>query len=121
RRQDLHPATQVQSSGGLQEILHRLQGCVLASDLWEQAVLPLRCRDYQRRHLDELIGAGEWTWLCRRAAETGTDGLAFVRRELLASLAPPSAEGLELDHAASAIVDSLRSRGALFAADLAAE
>ena len=119
RWQHVHPATQVHDADGVRAILQRLQGCLTPADLWEQAILPSRCREYVPRQLDDVIAAGQWIWYCGRDGES--DAVAFVERELLPSLPPPSSEGVELDQPSSAIMEILRSRGALFAADLAAQ
>ncbi len=119
RWQHVHPATQAHNSDGVRAILQRLQGCLVPIELWEQSILPARCRDYVPRYLDDLIAAGQWTWYCGRAGES--EAVAFVEREILPKLSPPSSANVELDQASSAILEALRSRGALFAADLAAQ
>ncbi len=113
RWQHVHPTTQA----GLAEVLPRLQGFSLPTELWEQAILPMRVQSFSPRQLEQLIGAGQWTWLCRREGESKT--LAFVERAALTNLAPPAADGLQLDRAASSIVETLGARGALFTAELA--
>src|ERR1019366_1994280 len=118
RWQHVHPAAQ---ADGLAEILDRLQGCTLPANLWEQAILPLRYPNYQPRQLDELSGAGDWTWYCRQDSDDATPMLDFVKRTALTSLTPPVSEGMELDLAASAVMAVLRSRGALFAAEMATQ
>jgi ATP-dependent helicase Lhr and Lhr-like helicase len=120
RWQHLHPITHAPDTD-LPEILQRLQGCALLADLWEQAILPLRCGNYQARQLDEVIGAGEWTWFCRRDSEAGAEALVFIKRDTLGSLMPPLTEGRELTPAASAIAELLRNRGALFTGEIATQ
>jgi ATP-dependent Lhr-like helicase len=119
RWQHVHPATQAHAAADVRAVLQRLQGSLAPVELWEQAILPARCRDYAPRQLDDLIAAGHWTWYCGRNGDS--EGVAFVERELLPQLTPPSAASVELDQASSAILEVLRSRGALFAADLAAQ
>jgi ATP-dependent Lhr-like helicase len=119
RWQHLHPAAQGPGAEGLPQVLHRLQGCVLATELWEQALLPTRCKSYVPRHLDDLMGGGQWTWYCRRDSEGGAESLAFVERDALPHLLPPVNEGAGLDPMGAAILEVLRNRGALFATDLA--
>ena len=119
RWQRVHPTTHVENADGLPTILHRLQGCSLPTELWEQVILPIRCNAYLPRHLDELIAAGQWTWYCRGGSEAGADVLAFMERPALAYLPPPATEGIALDQATSSILAMLQSRGALFVSELA--
>jgi ATP-dependent helicase Lhr and Lhr-like helicase len=121
RWQQLHPATQVNGADGLRDVLHRLQASPMPIELWEHAILPTRSKGYVPRQLDELIGAGQWLWYCRRDSEGGAESLAFVEREALPELLPPANETAELDAASSTIMEVLRGRGALFTSDLAAQ
>ena len=121
RWQHVHPATQVTGTDGLQAVLARLQGHAAPLGLWEQAILPTRCQNYLPRHLDERIAAGQWLWCCRRDTEGGAESLAFFERAALPQLLPPPNENAELDAASSSILEALRSRGALFTRDLAAQ
>ena len=114
RWQHVHPATQAD----LAEVMPRLQACALPLELWDQAILPMRVRNYSRRQLDEWIGTGQWTWHCRRDGDSET--LAFVERSALPQLAPPVLAGMQLDRTAAAIVEILGGRGALFTAEIAA-
>ncbi|MBI3822514.1 MAG: hypothetical protein HY289_07525, partial [Planctomycetes bacterium] len=117
--QHVHPTTQLTEATGLQEVMRQLQNVSLPVELWEQAVLPLRCRGYQPRHLDELVAAGRWTWHCRRDGEDGVGSVAFVERESLGHLQPPIVEASGLGAVDSALLDVLRNRGASFTAELA--
>ncbi len=118
RWQHIHPATQANGADGLIAALYRLQGCLLPVALWEQAILPLRCQKYVPRNLDDLIAAGQWTWFCRRENEGSELMLTFAERDSLARVPPPIA--MDADPMAKLILDALRGRGALFAAELAA-
>src|SRR5262249_23011022 len=118
RWQHVHPATQVALPEGLPAVLHRLQGFTLPTELWEQAILPMRCRGYQPRRLDDLIAAGQWTWHCRQGTEDGAAELSFVERDALSQLPPPTLIGEELGAAATAIVETLRARGASFTVEI---
>jgi ATP-dependent Lhr-like helicase len=119
RWQCIHPARQLASPAGLPEVLHRLHALALPRELWEQAILPMRCKNYLPRYLDDLIAAGQWTWHCQRDHDGGAESLAFIERESLAFLPPPVLDDAGLDSGAASILELLRSRGALFAADLA--
>ena len=119
RWQHLHSVANV-AEADLAEILRRLQGSTLPADLWEHVILPLRCPSYQSRQLDELIAAGEWTWYCRRDADA-VAALTFIKRDVLGSLTPPPTDGAELTPAASMIAELLRTRGALFAGEIATQ
>jgi ATP-dependent Lhr-like helicase len=114
RWQHAHPATNT----GFVDVMPRLSGLALPLELWEQAVMPTRVKEYAPRQLDELIAAGQWTWHCRRDGDTTE--LAFHDRTSLVQLPPPIVEGFALDRAATALVGVLRERGALFTAELAA-
>jgi ATP-dependent Lhr-like helicase len=117
RWQGVHPATRQGEAAGLVTALERLQGLPLPTDLWEQAVLPARVPGYQPRWLDEATAGGEWTWACQ-GGEAGAASLAFFRREAMLELAAPPADA-PLDPTADAVLESLRTRGASFVADLA--
>ena len=119
RWQQVHPATQASNAGDLPDVLHRLQAINAPLDLWEQALLPPRMKSFAPRFMDDLVGAGEWTWFCKQDAEGGATTVAFVERSSLPSLPPPVAEGYSLDPAAAMILDALRMRGASFTAELA--
>ena len=113
RWQHVHPTTQA----GLAEVLPRLQGFSLPLELWEQAILPMRVKNYAPRQLDELIGAGEWTWHCRREGES--EMLAFVERDRAG--ASCAAERGRNAAGSSGFSDCRNpgARGALFSAEIA--
>jgi len=73
------------------------------------------------RHVDDLIAEGHWIWHCRREGEDGVESLAFVERESLPQMLPPQWDEMGLDQPATTVVELLRSRGALFTADVAAQ
>ncbi|MSQ95641.1 MAG: DEAD/DEAH box helicase [Gemmataceae bacterium] len=118
RWQHVHSATQASDADGFRAALHRLQGCFVPVESWEQAILPSRCQKYVPRNLDDLIAAGQWTWMCGRESEGGELLLAFAEREALPHLPPPIT--VDADSAAAVMLDALRGRGAIFATDLAA-
>ena len=116
RWQGVHPGNRRGESAGLTNVLSRLEALALPAALWEQSVLPARVPGYQARWLDEWTAGGSGIWACHG------DDLAFIRRESLPQrAAPPSTEAAPLDEAAARVVDLLRSRGASFVADLAAD
>jgi ATP-dependent Lhr-like helicase len=120
RWQGLHPDTRQGSAEGLAEVLTRLEGLSLPAELWERTVLPARIPGYQPRWLDECINSGAWVWVCRSEGDSGPGSLAFLHREHLANLpmpAPPDAPVLA--GVPGQVLDCLRSRGALFVADVA--
>jgi ATP-dependent Lhr-like helicase len=120
RWQHVHPVTVLPSPDGLRDVFGRLQACAFPTELWEQAILPMRCQGYLPRHLDELVAAGQWTWHCRRG-EGGAETLAFADRANLALMPAPGADDVGIDQPTSAVLDLLRSRGASFTAELAAQ
>jgi ATP-dependent Lhr-like helicase len=122
RWQHAHPETRRGSSTGLAEVLDRLQGFPLAAELWEQTVLPARVPEYQPRWLDEWIAGGTGAWVCQGSGDRGPGQLAFLARETLRQLPPPTLPDLPaLGEPADRMLDCLRNRGAMFLADLAAD
>lgn len=136
---------------GLFEVVQILQGLDLPAVAWERDVLPARLRDYQPAWLDELCLTGEIGWgrlyPPKRDPERGRPMASLTRvvpvslwlRQDLDWLAPlPAADGRgtpslpgagdqsrpqsdELGGAALDVLEALRARGAMFAADLARE
>jgi len=135
RWQRVHPSTRRGSREGLTDILERLQGLPLDADLWEQTVLPARVPEYQPRWLDEWIASGEGLWVCHGTSlphplpnREGNEGggeltrIAFFSRALLRQLPPlANVEVSALTEEAKRILDHLRSRGASFLTDVAAD
>ena len=123
RWQGVHPATRKGEAVGLAEALDRLQGLPLAAEAWEQTVLPARVSGYQPRWLDEWVSGGEGVWVGRGDGDSGPALLAFLGRDLLRELSSPAqSEGTPaVDPAALTALDRLRSAGASFLTDLAAD
>jgi ATP-dependent Lhr-like helicase len=122
RWQGVHPATRKGGAEGLAEALDRLQGLPLPAEAWEQTVLPARVAGYQPRWLDEWVSGGEGAWVGRGDGDSGPGLLAFLGRDLLRQLPPPApGNAPALDAGASAVHDRLRTGGASFLADLAAD
>ncbi len=124
RWQGAHPQARRGGSEGLAEALRRLQGLPLDAEVWEQTVLPARVPEYQPRWLDEWIAGGEGLWVCQGTAneEDEVGRVAFFSREMLRQLPPPeNIETAALSADAARVLDHLRSRGASFLTDLAAD
>ncbi|HEY7329467.1 MAG TPA: DEAD/DEAH box helicase [Gemmataceae bacterium] len=124
RWQGAHPDTRRGGRESLSNILERLEGLPLYSEVWERTVLPARISEYQPRWLDEWIAEGEGSWVCQgEPAEDGEiDRVAFLSREMLRRLPLPAiTEAHALNEDANRVLDYLRSRGASFLTDLAAD
>ena len=114
RWQHRHPRSQKAGPEGLRQVLLRLQGLPLPSELWEQSVLPGRVPDYQARWLDELTVSGEWTWRL-----SGDGLLAFFLRDEVLRERPPVREQ-PLNPLAARVREHLEQHGAGFIVDMAA-
>ncbi len=112
RWQFVHPAARRSGADGLTEVLARLQALPLPTPLVEHAVLPARLQSYEPRWLDDLIGAGDWTWTLHG------DDLTLLERSLVPQLPPPEPDPV-LDPAAAAVQNVLQQRGAVYAPELA--
>jgi len=118
--QAVHPEARRGNAEGLVEVLHRLQALHLPAELWEQTILPSRVPGYQPGWLDEALASGDWVWACRGDGDTGPGPLAFLERETLGRLAPPTGpESAQLDSHTEQVFELLRTRGALFVTELA--
>ena len=121
RWQGVHPETRRGEATGLAETLDCLQGLPLPAEVWEQTVLPARVPGYQPRWLDEWISGGSGMWVCQ-GGDSGFGLLAFFSREMLRQLpSPSSAEAAALDDTTARVLECLRTRGASFLTDLAAD
>ncbi|MBL8225549.1 MAG: DEAD/DEAH box helicase [Chromatiales bacterium] len=126
-------------SGGMEALraaLRRLAGYAAPIGAWEQSLLPDRVDGYQPGDLDQLLAAGEFTWLrpagaaspdadgrdAGLAAPARTTAIAFVDRARLDEwqgwLAAPAAHAAPLTSAATAALAVLQSGGALFFTEL---
>jgi ATP-dependent Lhr-like helicase len=114
RWQCVHPAARRTGPDALADVLARVQALPLPTSLWEHAILPARFPDYEPRWLDELMGAGGWTW-----ARHGED-LTLLERELVAQVPPAEADTV-LEPAADAVRHLLDQRGALYTAEIASQ
>jgi ATP-dependent Lhr-like helicase len=122
RWQGVHPEHRRGQSTGLTEALERLQGLPLPAEVWEQFVLPARVLGYQPRWLDEWVGGGEGAWVGHGGGDSGTDLIAFLGRETFSQLPQPFLrDAPALDPDAEQVLECLRTRGASFLTDLAAD
>jgi ATP-dependent Lhr-like helicase len=119
RWQMVHPDHQAREDTELAAVLHRLQALPLPLDLVEPAILPARCRAYEPRQLDALMAAGEWIWIDQGDAERGTENVTFIKRAVVGSMPAPALADNGIGPAAAAIVELLRTRGALFIQEVA--
>ncbi|MCS6976497.1 MAG: DEAD/DEAH box helicase [Gemmatales bacterium] len=120
RWQHLEEAQRLEGPSGLAEVLAQLEGLNLPVELWEQAVLPARLREYQRRWLDDLLQNGDWLWAAASTEDDGLGRLAFLRREHLVHVGVRHPDAvLHLDEPTQAVYDRLRQHGASFVVELA--
>ncbi|MBI5946595.1 MAG: DEAD/DEAH box helicase [Chloroflexi bacterium] len=111
------------SAGGLdrlREVIAQLEGLALPASVVERDILASRVAGYQPRLLDELGASGEVAWLGRGAIGRDDGRLSLHRREHLATLGPLQPPESPEGPVHSAILEALRSRGALFFAEIAA-
>ena len=57
------PTAQIEGLPALQKILDMLAGFEAAAPAWEDSILPLRLKDYDRTLLDQLTSGGRFSWL----------------------------------------------------------
>ena len=135
RWQHVTPGAQLAGEAGLARVIEQLQGFEAAAAAWERELIARRLRHYEPAWLDRLCHDGEVAWLrLSPRARSDVDGpaaapskatpIAVVFRADLAWLVAAAREGsppIEPSVGATAeIIDTLRRRGASFAADLAA-
>ena len=117
RRQGVHPAERGAGIEGLEQVLEQFQGFAATAGLWEAEILPSRVTDYRPSRLDEALASGSWRWRAARAD----------RGDLLAAIVAPDFAGGWPENPSEAtpdeiegwILETLASKGASFAADLA--
>jgi ATP-dependent Lhr-like helicase len=141
RWQHVAPDAQMEGRRGVLAVVEQLQGFEVAAGSWEETVLPSRIAAYRPEWLDDLCLSGEVIWgrLAARAPEaapadepTGRGGavpsratpVTFAVRDnfawLLRAVRGPAEPVPPGDGAARAVLDALRTRGALFYNDLVA-
>ncbi len=140
RWQGLAPGAVYGGRPGLRRALERLQGFEAPAGSWEDDLLRARVRDYDPAWLDELCLAGEIAWArlsarrppspddapARPAPATRATPITLVARrafpDLLAAARYDRPNGIPAPPgAASAVVQLLRERGALFFEELVRE
>ncbi len=140
RWQHAAPDARCHGRAGLLAVIDKLQGFELAAGAWEESVFPARIESYQDRWLEDLCLSGEVVWgrfatrppeslegQPRRGAATPSRAtpITFALREDLPWLlraARGDAVVEEPAHGAAAeILETLRSRGAMFQAELRSE
>jgi ATP-dependent Lhr-like helicase len=118
--QRCHPASARGEREGLALALQRLEGISLPWQVWESGALPARVPAYQRRWLEELISAGEWTWFLEAGREDAERAVTFCTRAELGRRAPPMlATPVSLDRQTEQVLEHLRNRGASFSDEIA--
>ena len=137
RWQHLTPDTRLQGKAGLRAVVRQLQGFEAPAVTWERDLLPARLARYDPAWLDELCLTGEVAWARLTPQQASGNGQASPSVVMPLTVAPRSAFPLllaavqgprdgsdpraEREPAAGAereILDLLRSRGALFFAEV---
>src|SRR5205814_5778689 len=112
---------QLKGAEGLAAIVEQLEGFELAAAAWEHDVLPARVSDYGAEQIDRLCLSGRIAW----GRLTPGEGKVPLRSSPIAlqlreHVSPP-AELREPDSSESrAVLQALKSRGALFFRELVA-
>ena len=107
----------------LRRAIEQLEGVALSLSELERSILPARVEDFTPRMLDELGALGEIVWVGRGALGQGTkvDGrIALYRRSQLPLLLEAPADIPQAGPLHAALLDSFRTRGASFFAELEA-
>ena len=119
----------VEGPDGLQSVLEQLDGCELPLASWESAVLAARVADYDPEWLDRLCFSGRIGWgrlsapqnaNVRASAPLRTSPIALYQRENLQDWLMLSRANyvVELSAINQAVIDALKSGGALFFSEL---
>ncbi len=138
--QHLAPSNRLEGRGQLRHAVEQLQGFEVPASAWEPELLAGRIRDYSSTWLDELSLGGEVAWMRLTPRRPGSDGngaspaaatratpvALALRADVPALLAGVRGGGAALADepragAAAEILALLRSRGALFLDDIAAQ
>jgi ATP-dependent Lhr-like helicase len=138
RWQHVAPGTQLSGEAGLLNVLEQLQGFESAAVAWEPELLARRLRHYEPAWLDRLCHDGSVAWLrltprsgdgeddlLPAAAPSKATPISVVLREdlpwLLGAARPGDPAAEPAVGVTAELLAVLRSRGACFASDLAAE
>jgi ATP-dependent Lhr-like helicase len=139
RWQHVAPGTRREGRLGVLSVIEQLQGFELAAGAWERAVLASRVEAYRPEWIDDLCLSGDAAWGRLSVRSGGTDEDVPRRSGMTPSRATPITLAVREDlpwllQAARGdrtpqepgpgrtrdVLEALRTRGALFAADLAA-
>src|SRR5438067_319007 len=115
----------VEGPEGLQSVLEQLDGCELPLASWESTVLTARVADYDPEWLDRLcfsgrVGWGRFSWpqnpKARTFAPLRTSPMALYQRKNLQDwlVLAQANSAAELSAINQAVIDALKSGGALF-------
>lgn len=104
---------------GVFTVIEQLSGLALPASTWETLILPQRVSDYRPEMLDQLVTAGEVTWVAAGALGSRDGWVAFYP----AGAEPSHPLGADRQKAPleRGILETLTERGALFAPALQAE
>jgi ATP-dependent Lhr-like helicase len=132
--QHVEPAARLNGIDGLRAVIGALEGFELAAAAWERSVLPARIDRYDPSHLDILCLTGEIAWARLSPSTTGSDVVGATPVALLLrehegawivdrtdrEQVGPVGKGTGRNNGAVTVLQTLRSRGALFFHELAA-
>ncbi len=140
RWQSVSPGTEREGRTGLAAVVAQLQGVEAPVSAWETEILPRRVAYYRPSWLDDLCLSGTVAWARLRVRASEADGAGALRTRPFPSRATPltlvlrsdlpwllqavRGEALPVEPAAGAsreVIDLLRSRGALFAGEIATQ
>ena len=130
--QHVSEETRLEGPDSLPAALSALEGFEAPAKAWETEILPARLKGYQASWLDAQCLAGRTAWArltppalangrARHATPVGATPIALIERRrapLWMALAPPSGAA-SLSGRAEAVLDCLRTRGAMFFDELA--
>ncbi len=122
--QHVTPSAHLSGIEGLQQLVAQLDGYEVAANAWERTVLPSRLDHYDPSLLDMLCLAGEVGWARVSSASStsvvSATPIALFLRDNAEAWRSLRAEGtgIVLSEEAQRILETLRTRGALFARDL---
>jgi len=119
----------VEGAEGLQSVLEQLDGCELPLASWESAVLSARVNNYDPEWLDRLCFSGRVGWgrlsspqhpNARTISPLRTSPIALYQRENLQDwlMLAEANSAMELSIVNQAVLDALKSGGALFFTEL---
>ncbi|HJW37638.1 MAG TPA: DEAD/DEAH box helicase [Candidatus Udaeobacter sp.] len=119
----------VEGAEGLQWVLEQLDGCELPLGSWESTVLSARVSDYDPEWLDRLCFSGRVGWgrlsspqhpNARTISPLRTSPIALYQRENLQDwlMLAEANSAMELSIVNQAVLDALKSGGALFFTEL---